>query len=170
MTNNVLYIMFVLAFIIHDGEEIALVHKWLQAHGETLRKNHPRFGHMLNHLQRLNTKAFAIAVLEELILLIAVTVYAINGGKYAIELWSAVFMAFSIHLIIHIGQAVITRGYVPGLITSILLLPFSYFGMHSICNIFSIAHLCLLAATGILVIGTNLAFAHWMGVKLFGHE
>lgn len=95
ITSTVLYFLFILAFIIHDGEEIAVEHKWLLTHGDALYEKHPKFRRMLNHLQQLNTKAFAIAVLEELILLIAITVYVFWDGPYAIELWSAVFMAFS---------------------------------------------------------------------------
>ena len=101
-------------------------HKWLLAHGETLREKHPKFRRMLNHLRQMNTKAFAIAVLEELFMLVVITVYVFWGGPYAVELWTAVFMAFSIHLIVHIGQSIVVRGYVPGFVTSILLLPFSY--------------------------------------------
>ena len=86
ITSTGLYLLFILAFIIHDGEEIAMEHKWLLAHAETLREKHPKLRRMLN----------------------------------------PVFMAFSIHLIVHLGQSIVVRGYVPGFVTSILLLPFSY--------------------------------------------
>ena len=36
ITGTVLYLLFILAFIIHDGEEIAMEHKWLLAHGDAL--------------------------------------------------------------------------------------------------------------------------------------
>ena len=110
------------------------------AHGDALCEKHPKLRRMFNHLRKMNTKAFTIAVLEELILLVVITVYVFCGGPYAIELWTAAFMAFSIHLIVHIGQAIVVRGYVPGLVTSILLLPFSYIGIQSIWNTFSTVH------------------------------
>ena len=164
--GTILYVLFILAFIIHDGEEIAVEHKWLLAHGEALCEKHPKLRRMLNHLRKMNTKAFTIAVLEELILLVVITVYVFCGGPYAIELWTAAFMAFSIHLIVHIGQSIVVRGYVPGLVTSILLLPFSYIGIRSIWNTFSTARLCLWTLIGVLFIAANLAFAHWLGMKL----
>ena len=164
--STVIYILFILAFIIHDGEEIAMEHKWLLTHGDTLREKHPKLRRMLNHLRQMNAKAFAIAVLEELILLVAITVYVFWGGPYAIELWAAVFMAFSIHLIVHIGQSIFVKGYVPGLLTSILLLPFSYLGMKSIWNTFSMAQLLLWGVIGLIIIAANLAFAHWFGIKM----
>ena len=166
ITGTVLYLLFILAFIIHDGEEIAMEHKWLLAHGDALCEKHPKFRRMLNHMRQMNTKAFAIAVLEELILLVAITVYVLGDGPYAIELWAVVFMAFSIHLIVHIGQSIVVRGYVPGLVTSILLLPFSYLGMQSICKTFSTAQLLLWGIIGMIIIAANLAFVHWLGIKM----
>ena len=166
ITSTVLYILFILAFIIHDREEITMVHRWMLAHGDALCEKHPRFRRVLNHMRQMSTQAFAIAVLEELIMLVAITVYVIWGGPYAIEIWSAVFMAFSIHLIIHIGQAIVVRGYVPGLATSVLLLPFAYLRMQAICNSFSMMQLLLLGAVGLIVIAANLAFAHWLGNKI----
>ena len=166
ITSTVLYLLFILAFIIHDGEEIAVEHKWLLAHGETLREKHPKFRRMLNHLRQMNTKAFAIAVLEELFMLVVITVYVFWGGPYAVELWTAVFMAFSIHLIVHIGQSIVVKGYVPGFVTSILLLPFSYLSMKSIWNTFSMAQLLLWGIIGLIIIVANLAFAHWFGIKM----
>lgn len=165
ITSTVLYILFILSFIIHDGEEIAVEHKWLLAHGDALCEKHPKLRRMLNHLGKMNIKAFTVAVLEELILLVAITVYVFCDGPYAIELWTAAFMAFSIHLIVHIGQAIVVRGYVPRLVTSFLLLPFSYIGIRSIWNTFSTARLCLWTLIGVLFIAANLAFAHWLGMK-----
>ena len=141
-------------------------HKWLLAHGDALCEKHPKLRRMLNHLRQMNAKAFAIAVLEELILLVAITVYVIWGGPYAIELWTAVFIAFSIHLIVHIGQSIVVKSYVPGLLTSILLLHFSYLGMQSICNTFSSIQLLLWGVIGLIIIAANLTFAHWFGIKM----
>ena len=126
ITSTVLYLLFILAFIIHDGEEIAVEHKWLLAHAETLREKHPKLRRMLN----------------------------------------PVFMAFSIHLIVHLGQSIVVRGYVPGFVTSILLLPFSYLGMKSIWNTFSMAQLLLWGIIGLIIIAANLTFAHWLGIKM----
>lgn len=84
ITGTVLYLLFILAFIIHDGGEIAMEHKWLLAHGDALREKHPKLRRMLNHLRKMNTTGFAIAVLEELILLVAITVYVFWGGPYAV--------------------------------------------------------------------------------------
>jgi hypothetical protein len=162
---TIIYILFILAFIVHDGEEIAVVHKWVMAHGDDLCEKHPMLRRVFNYLRKLNTKAFAIAALEELIVLIAISAYAYIGGPYAIELWSAAFMAFSLHLIVHIGQAIVVRGYVPGLVTSVMLLPFAYHVMQRICTTFNASQLLLWAVVGIIFMVANLAFAHWLGFR-----
>ena len=66
---------------------------------------------MIEYLSRLNTKAFAIAALEELVVLLSVTCYVLAGGTYALPLWSALFMAFAVHLLVHVGQAMVGGMY-----------------------------------------------------------
>lgn len=165
MVTTAFYILFILAFIVHDGEEVAVLHKWVMSHGDALYAKHPMLRRLFNYIRKLNTKSFAIAALEELVLLIAITVYALIGGPYAVELWTAIFMAFSIHLIVHVIQAIVVRGYVPGLVSSILLLPFSYLGMQRICNTFNASQLLLYGMIGVVMMLANLAFAHWLGMK-----
>ena len=54
ITSTGLYLLFILAFIIHDGEEIAMEHKWLLAHGDALCEKHPK--------HRRNSATFRIAL------------------------------------------------------------------------------------------------------------
>ena len=169
ISATVLYVLFILAFVVHDGEEIAMEHKWVLTHGDALCARFPKLRRLFYHLRRMSTKAFAIAVMEELAVLIVITVYAFVGGTYGIELWSVAFIVFSIHLVVHIGQAIVVRGYVPGLVSSILLLPFSYYGMKGVSQTFSTSQLLLYGAIGIVIMVANLAFAHWLGMKMAKH-
>jgi hypothetical protein len=91
-------------------------------------------------------------------------------GPYALEIWTALFVAFSVHLVVHIGQGIIIRGYVPGLITSILLLRYSYYGISCICQEMNSGKLILLRVIGFITIAINLWFAYWLGKKFFSHE
>ena len=156
-------ISFPLAFIIHDGEEIIVLHKWMLAHKEGIVQKFPRAKRIIVHLSNLSTKAFAIAVLEELILLLFATAYILIGGVYATELWIALFMAFSIHFVIHIAQGIFIRGYVPGLVSSILMLPYAYLGVLRICEDVSGNKLVLLSVLGVVAMLVNLRLAHWVG-------
>ena len=73
--------------------------------------------------------------------------------------------AFSFHLFVHFGQAILFRGYVPGVVTSLIVLPYSLYGLWSIWLITSGIEFMLLAICGIVFIGVNLKFAHWLGMK-----
>ena len=68
-------ISFPLAFLFHDLEDILVQHKWMSAHKEDLLRRFPRLQPMILHLSSLNSKAFTIAVIEELVLLLLATAY-----------------------------------------------------------------------------------------------
>ncbi|MCR4852053.1 MAG: HXXEE domain-containing protein [Prevotella sp.] len=156
---------FLLAFLIHETEEILVQHKWMLAHKDELVMRFPRIKQVIHHLSTLHPKAFLIAVAEESLMLLLITVFVIIDVAYAKEMWTAVFMAFSIHLVVHLLQGIMVRGYVPGLITSVILLPYSFICIHHICNEIGFGALTLLSIIGFLVMVVNLRFAHWLGIK-----
>ena len=116
-------LLFPIAFILHDGEETITQEKWMSNNKESLLIKFPKLKPMIEQLARLNTKAFAIAALEELLIILPATPDLLLDVAYSFPIWSALFIAFSFHLLIHIGQAIIVRGYIPGIITTILCLP-----------------------------------------------
>ena len=102
-----------LAFVLHDAEEIAVQGRWIRTHGAELSRRFPKFEPMIARLGALGTRGFAIAAAEELAVLLAVTAYVLVGGTWAAEAWGAVFLAFSLHPIVHAVQAAMLRVYVP---------------------------------------------------------
>ena len=98
------------------------------------------------------------------------TCYVLVDGIYSTQVWSALFIAFSFHLFVHFGQAILFRGYVPGVVTSLIVLPYSLYGLWSIWLITSGIEFMLLAICGIVFIGINLKFAHWLGMKITGEK
>lgn len=155
-----------LAFLLHDAEEVAVQHRWMENHSGALRERFPRLRPLLDRLQRLNTKAFALAALEEFIVLLCATACVLADVPFALELWAALFLAFSLHLLLHLGQAVAVRGYVPGLVTSILLSPFAAYGVFCISLVMLPLKMFALAVAGAAFVALNLRFAHWLGLKL----
>ncbi|MEE1271077.1 MAG: HXXEE domain-containing protein [Prevotellamassilia sp.] len=155
-----------LAFLLHDAEEVAVQHRWMENHSGALRERFLRLRPLLDRLQRLNTKAFALAALEEFIVLLCATACVLADVSFALELWAALFLAFSLHLLLHFGQAVAVRGYVPGLVTSILLSPFAAYGIFCISLVMSPLKMFALAVAGASFVALNLLFAHWLGLKL----
>ena len=155
-----------LAFLLHDAEEVAVQHRWMENHSGALRERFPRLRPLLDRLQRLNTKAFALAALEEFIVLLCATACVLADVPFALELWAALFLAFSLHLLLHLGQAVAVRGYVPGLVTSILLSPFAAYGVFCISLVMSPLAMLALAVAGAAFVALNLLCAQWLGLKL----
>ncbi|MGN1232195.1 MAG: HXXEE domain-containing protein [Candidatus Cryptobacteroides sp.] len=135
----------------------------MKRHRCSLIEKFPKMAPALERLAVLGTKGFAIAAAEELLVLLLVTAYVLAQCPYAREIWAAIFLAFSIHLLVHLVQAIVIRGYVPGLVTSILLLPYAGYGIYSIYLVMNWLQILLLGLAGILFMILNLRFAHWVG-------
>ena len=106
---SVLYLVLSLpvAFILHDAEEVAVQHRWMLAHREALASRFPKLRPMIERLSRLGTTAFAIAATEELVVLVVATCYVLVDGIFSTQIWSVLFLAFSLHLLVHFGQAIL---------------------------------------------------------------
>ena len=165
---SVLYLVLSLpvAFILHDAEEVAVQHRWMLTHRESLASRFPKLRPMIERLSRLGTTAFAIAATEELVVLVVATCYVLVDGIFSTQIWSVLFLAFSLHLLVHFRQAILFRGYVPGIVTSLLLLPYSAYGVWSIWLTTSAVEFLLLALCGMVFVAVNLRFAHWLGMKI----
>lgn len=161
-------ILFPIAFILHDGEEIITQERWMSTHKESLLVRFPNLTPMIEQLAGLNTKAFAIAALEELLIILLATPDLLLDVAYSFPIWSALFIAFSFHLLIHIGQAIIVRGYIPGIITTILCLPYAYTGVTIIASFYNGWILAAITISGIIAMLLNLRFAHWLGKRIAG--
>lgn len=158
---------FPVVFLIHELEEVFKQHKWLQKHKESVVSRFPAAQKVMAHLERLNTKAFAVAVVEELLALLVVTAAVTVLGWYGVFLWMAVFIGFSVHLLVHIAQALVVKGYVPGLVSAIILLPYTVVGCEMIFRTTESLSLFLECATfGVVLVALNLCFAHWLGIKV----
>ena len=166
MSTLNLVLLFPMMFILHDVEEILVQHRWILSHRERLMLKFPSMRSMVEHLSRLNTRAFALAAAEELLLIVLATGYVLSDGAYGVEIWSALFMAFFIHLWVHLLQAVMVRGYVPGLITSCLLLPFTFIMMKSMMHLMNGWELMAWGILGVVFMAANLRLAHWLGIHL----
>ena len=93
------------------------------------------------------------------------TCYVLVGGTCSMQVWSALFMAFSLHLLVHVAQAVAVGGYVPGLATSLLLLPFAAYGLWSIWLAMGCLEFMAWGLAGVAFMVANLRLAHWLGSR-----
>lgn len=116
MNNSVifLYLSFPILFMFHELEEIAYINEWI--HIWNLEK-------MRNFIKNKNlptNKNFTLMVLEEYFIIIIVgSICYMNSYD---EFYVSVIIAYNIHILGHIIQALYLRSYVPGLILGVISL------------------------------------------------
>lgn len=157
--------MFPLLFIFHDMEEIIGLVPWIHFNETLLAQKVPT---ILKIHKGVTTKGFALAVFEEFILVLSITLLTYFTQSRVFELiWLGGFVAFALHLLLHIGQSILLRKYIPALITSILCFPVSAYLITDIVHLWRVStsefFLFSLVGSGIVII--NLLFALWLGKK-----
>lgn len=155
--------MFPLLFIFHDMKEIIGLVPWIHFNETLLAQKAPT---ILKIHKGVTTKGFALAVFEEFILVLSITLLTYFTQSRVFELiWLGGFVAFALHLLLHIGQSILLRKYIPALITSILCFPVSAYLITDIVHLWRVStsefFLFSLVGSGIVVI--NLLFALWLG-------
>lgn len=151
--------MFPILFIVHDMEEIMGLGLWLKKNRAQLERKYPRFR---NAYSPYSTEGMTAAVMEEMVLCLVICIIARFTEFYG--LWLGVFIAYAFHLIVHIGQGIVIKKYIPAVITSIICLPLSiWFIVVSISSLsYSVRQVMFYSLIGIIIIVGNLKIAHWI--------
>ena len=150
-----------IVFMIHDFEEIIFLKPWIRKNGGYLAERFPRISkRLLPRLDGLSTSAFALAVAEEFVLLSLITLGSVLFDNYL--LWLAAFMGFFVHLLMHVGQWIVVRRYIPAIWTTFLALIYCVYTLHVIIakNIFRPSEIALWTIVGLVLVGGNLIFTH----------
>lgn len=159
-----LYIwLFPILFIFHDMEEIIDIIPWLRHNQKFLSEKYPAITKSIMKQYGLaTTEGFALAVFEELLLCIILCLISLVTNWYG--LWLGGMIGCAIHFLVHIGQAVVIRKYIPCLITSIAALPVSVYVICKSIELLTYAFYQVLfySLIGMFVIAGNLTFAHWL--------
>ncbi|HBF4995546.1 TPA: HXXEE domain-containing protein [Clostridioides difficile] len=151
--------LFPLLFIFHDMEEIIGFGIWLKKNRSMLDKKYPFISKVY---ENYSTEGMAFAVFEEFILCIIFCILTvITENQYVYLLWLGSFIAYTLHLVIHIGQSIIIRKYIPSLITSIICLPISIWCISKSIYIVDceMSTTILYSIIGIIIVALNLKFA-----------
>lgn len=165
--------LFPLLFIFHDMEEIIGFIPWLNHNQKFLREKYPA---IIRQYGQTTSEGFALAVLEELLLCVFICIISLLTSWYG--LWIGGFIGCAFHFLIHIGQSIVIRKYVPCLITSIIALPVSVYAIYKsiILLEYSFYQVLFYSFIGISVIAFNLALAHMLMrsfskyLKRYGNE
>nr|WP_273545606.1 HXXEE domain-containing protein [Paenibacillus caui] len=116
MDNIQLLIWFLpVLFMVHDFEEIIMVEAWKKRNSEWMQNPKAPF-HSIQ-----SAASASIAVAEEFVILCIATILSQYYSNY--NFWVGLFVAFSVHLVVHIIWSIQYKKYVPGLITSVIFTP-----------------------------------------------
>jgi hypothetical protein len=120
-----------IVFMLHDFEEIIMMKPWLNANWSELEKRFPtRIIQAMAKQKALSSQAFVVAVAEEFIVLAVFTLISVELGM--VEFWAGLLLGFFIHLLIHIGQFIVFRSYVPVILTSVPAAIYSLVALHDL--------------------------------------
>ena len=116
-----------LAFVIHDGEEILTMPRWIADHRPLLE----RIAHTGAPARRVvdnlptTTAQVAVAVAVELAVLLLATVLFSRGPRPgpALYFYAAALGVFTAHSLTHLGQTLLLGAYTPGVVTAVLIVP-----------------------------------------------
>lgn len=161
--------LFPIIFIFHDMEEIIGFEIWFQINEKILSEKYP---FVLKTYKNSSTEGLALAVFEELIICILFSVLArYTDIKFFQFLWLGVFISCTLHFVMHMGQSIIIRQYIPALITSVICLPISILIIKECISALgcTTATITEFSFIGIVVVLLNMKFAHFL-MKKFTKE
>lgn len=157
--------LFPILFIFHDFEEIIFMEWWINKNRHYLCERFPTLSkRLLPHFHNITTSSFALGVAEEFILISIITIVSYLTNWYM--LWVGLFIAFTLHLVIHCFQALIVRKYVPSIITSLICLPICIYIINHIVKLFQLNIITLYSILALIIMVINLGIIH-KGMNIF---
>lgn len=150
---SVLYIVLpILAISFFHTLEVAFTAKrWVGRHWVSLMNEHPNLLNILFRLSGMNMQAFLIAAGTGFLVVLLSTAALFVGGIWTERIWATVFMAYSVCSLINIVRAVTLKGYVPGLVTSIISVPLIAYTAYSLSLVWPWWEILLFAILGLFL-------------------
>lgn len=113
----------------------------------------------------MNMSALVIAAVVGFLAVLLSTAALFAGGLWAELVWTTVFMAYSVCALISIVRTVTLKGYVPGLVTSIISVPLIAYTAYSLSLVWPWWEMLLFAILGLVLALANLYFAQRIGQR-----
>ncbi|MBW5484880.1 HXXEE domain-containing protein [Streptomyces bambusae] len=114
------------AWAVHDLEELATMRRWARTRVPVLRARHPAVPERVwRQLESSGGAEFTAAVG---VMAVVVAAAAADGHRTGGRsgFYQGALTGFGLHGLVHVGQALATRGYTPGVVTSpLLVVPFT---------------------------------------------
>ena len=162
-----------LVFVIHDGEEILTMPRWIAGHRPLLQhiaRMSPAAREVVANLPT-TTAQVAIAVAVELAVFLLATALVARDPRrgFPLYFYAAVLGVYTAHSLTHLGQTVLLRDYTPGVVTAVLVVPaagaYLYKRLFE-ADLLSRRSALLSAAAGVLGMVPLLLTAHFVGRAL----
>lgn len=157
---DTVFILFLLPFffLLHELEEILMVHRWIEKNGATMHRRFPRLRYLIRKMEEMTTRRFATIAFEEFLIVSACTFVSLQTG--ALRAWYCCLAAFSVHLFVHITQYIVWRRYIPAIVSTAFCLPYCIWAIHDTYLFFSPYELFFYTILGTLLGGVNLIGMH----------
>lgn len=157
---DAMFILFLLPifFMLHELEEIIGVRLWMDKNVAELYSRFPHFKPIIRRLDSITTSAFTVIVAEEFILVSFCTFLSAYTGNWIA--WYSCLMAFGFHLVVHLFQFLLWRGYIPAIVTSLCCLPYCIWAFRETYESFTPCEQVGYALVGILLGALNLFVMH----------
>lgn len=150
---SVLFIVLpILAVSFFHTLEVAFTAKrWVGRHWVSLMNEHPNLLNILFRLSGMNMQAFLMAAGTGFLVVLLSTAALFVGGLWTERIWATVFMAYSVCSLINIVRAVTLKGYVPGLVTSIISIPLIAYTAYSLSLVWPCWEMLLFGILGLAI-------------------
>ncbi|BDH63735.1 hypothetical protein MTP04_38650 [Lysinibacillus sp. PLM2] len=164
---NSLIWLFLVAFMLHDFEEIIRIEPWFRKHHKKIFNNVPkRFHKNLRLLSNVTSSQFSVAVCVEFIVFIPFTFLAAEKEIYLMFLgFNSVLL---LHVFMHIGQSLVIKMLVPGVMTAVFItLPYTIYLFYRLLseNLVEISDILISSIFGLILIPIVL-LGHKIGERL----
>ena len=107
--------------------------------------------------------ALVIAAVVGFLAVLLSTAALFVGGLWTERIWATIFMAYSVCTLINIVRAVTLKGYVPGLVTSIISVPLIAYAAYSLSLVWPWWEILLFAVIGLALAVAGLFIAQRIG-------
>lgn len=150
---SVLYIVLPILAVsfCHALEVVFTARRWASHHSASSDEAHQSLVNILFRLSGMNMKSFLIAAGACFLAVLLSTAALFAGGLWAELVWTTVFMAYSVCALISIVRAVTLKGYVPGLVTSIISVPLIAYAAYSLSLVWPWWEILLFAILGLVL-------------------
>ncbi len=164
---SILYIVLpILAVsLCHALEVVFTARRWASHHSASSDEAHQSLVNILFRLSGMNMSALVIAAVVGFLAVLLSTAALFAGGLWAELVWTTVFMAYSVCALINLVRAVTLKGYVPGLVTSIISIPLIAYAAYSLSLVWPWWGMLLFDILGLVLALANLYFAQRIGQR-----